>query len=237
MRTAFVTGGSRGIGAAVVRDLTKKGFKVIFNYVSDDLAADALAKEVGAYPLKCDVTNGDLLAEKLHAAEKLCGRVSVLVAAAGIAPKSKLFTDFSVDEINRVFDVNVNGVFNAVRAVIGGMVERGYGRIVLLSSVWGEVGGSCETVYSATKGAISAYTKALAKEVGLSGITVNAVAPGLIDTDMNSALSEKDRKEFAETLALGRVGTPDEVASLIGFLADESSAYISGQIIKIDGGM
>ena len=164
------------------------------------------------------------------------GGIDVLVNNAGIALPQGLFTDFDASSANGVFAVNVFGMMNCCRKVIPHFVSKKNGKIINISSVWGMVGGSCEVIYSASKAAVIGFTKALAKELAPSGINVNCVAPGLIETDMNKHLTKEDKAAFAEAVALGRCGKAEEVADAVYFLATEGASYITGQVISVDGG-
>ena len=155
---------------------------------------------------------------------------------AGVAPLQKVVQDVDENEFDRTLNVNLKGAFNCTKRAVDGMIAKGFGRIVNVSSIWGVVGGSCEAVYSMTKAGIIGFTKALAKELAPSGITVNAVAPGFIDTSMNAHLSEADVMAFEREIPLGRIGKPEEVASAVLFLASRSASYITGQVLGIDGG-
>jgi 3-oxoacyl-[acyl-carrier protein] reductase len=164
------------------------------------------------------------------------GGIDVLVNNAGVALPQGLFTDFDDKDSRRIFDTNVFGTMNCSRAVIPHFVAKKRGRIINISSIWGVSGGSCEVIYSASKGAIVAFTKALAKELAPSGINVNCIAPGMIDTEMNKHLSKEEIDSFAEDIPCGRIGTPQEIADITLFLAEDSSSYITGQTLVADGG-
>ncbi len=235
MKVAFINGGSRGIGAALVRAFAKEGYGVAFTYKSSDTLAAALAEEVGALAIRADsASEAEAAAAVLEASEKL-GDIDVLINSAAISSFS-LFTDLTSEEWHRSFAVNVDGPFYYCRAVLPSMIAKKAGRIINISSMWGTVGASCEVHYSATKAALDGMTRALAKEVGPSGITVNAIAPGVIDTEMNAALDEAARRALSEETPLGRFGTPEEVAALALFLAGDGAAFITGQVIGANGG-
>jgi 3-oxoacyl-[acyl-carrier protein] reductase len=171
-----------------------------------------------------------------HAAEQALGRVDVLVSNAGIA-QQKLFTDITPDEWQHMLDVNLTGAFHLCQLALPGMIRRKAGRILTVSSMWGQTGGSCEVHYSAAKAGLIGLTKALAKEEGPSGITVNCVAPGVIDTDMMAAFTAEDKAALAEETPVGRLGSADEVAKLLVFLAGEDAGYITGQVFGVNGGL
>ena len=229
MSHVLITGGSRGIGAAAVRAFARAGYEVSFIYEKSAEAAAALAAETGARAIRCDAADTEAVA----AAVASLPPVDVLVNNAGISHVG-LISQISPEEWDRLFAVNVKSIYNTVRAVLPAMLQRQAGAVVNVSSMWGQAGASCEAAYSATKGAVIALTQALARELGPSGIRVNAVSPGVIDTDMNAHLSEEDKQALAEDTPLGRIGTPEEVAKAILFLAKAS--FITGQNLPVNGG-
>ncbi len=229
MEHVLITGGSRGIGAAAVRAFARAGYRVSFFYEKSREAAEALAAETGAEALCCDVADTEAVARAVEALPP----VDVLVNNAGISHVG-LISQISPQEWDRLFAVNVKSIYNTVRAVLPAMLQKQAGAIVNVSSMWGQAGASCEAAYSATKGAVIALTQALARELGPSGIRVNAVSPGLIDTEMNAKLSQADKDALAEDTPLGRVGTPEEVAEAILYLARAS--FVTGQILPVNGG-
>ena len=236
-KTIFITGGSRGIGEAVVRMSVGK-YNVAFTYNHAKDKALALEKSLndefgGVFAVWCDVSDEQSVQNAINSVKKRFGKIDILVNNAGIA-KSGLLIDFSLDEWKKLFDVNVNGTFNVTKAVIADMMSRGDGAVVNVSSVWGVKGASMEVAYSSTKSAIIGFTKALAKEVAPSGVRVNAVAPGAIDTDMMKVYSDAEIEDLCQnSIPLGRLGKPEEVASAILFLAENT--YITGQVLGIDG--
>lgn len=230
-RTALVTGGSRGIGADCARALASNGDYVIINYLRSESKARALAEELGGMAAQADVSD----TEQVKNMFKTMAGVDVLVCNAGIS-LVKLFTDTTEMEWRELINVNLGGVINCCQAAIPHMVREKYGRIIIMSSVWGAVGASCESVYSASKAALIGLTKSLAKELGPSGITVNCVAPGVIDTDMNASLTEESREELIGATPLGFIGAGRDVAALVKFLASDEARYITGQVIGVDGG-
>ena len=236
MKTALVTGGSRGIGRAIVELLAKKGWQVAFCYRENESAADEVRAATGAVVYKVDVSDSKAVADMVSDLQKRFGHIDLLVNNVGVASQ-RLFTDITDEEWKNTFDVNVNGAFYATRAVLPDMIKRKSGNIIFVSSMWGISGGSCEVHYSATKAALIGMTKALAKEVGPSGIRVNCVAPGVIETDMNAHLSADDMAALAEETPLCRIGKADEVAKAIEFLAEDGSAFITGQVLSVDGGI
>lgn len=231
LKTALVTGGARGIGAGICRALAADGWYVYINYSRSKSEAEALASELGGRAVCADLR--DASAADAMLAE--IGDVGLLVNNAGCAHYG-LLQDMTDEEWRRLFSLNTDAMFRASRAVIPGMVRRKSGCILNLSSVWGMRGGSCETAYSATKGAVIAFTRSLACELGPSGIRVNAICPGVIDTAMLSNLSEEDKRALADETPLGRLGTPEDVGALAAFLASERASFITGQAIGCDGG-
>ncbi len=226
---AVVTGGSRGIGAAVVRRLAKRGDAVTFLYEKDHAAAKAVSEETGALAIQADVASR----AAVEAAFGQIGGADLLVNCAGIAYYG-LLSETSEADWDRLFAVNVKGVYHCVNAVLPSFLRGQAGSIVNVSSMWGQVGASCEAAYSATKGAVIALTKALAKELGPSNIRVNAVAPGVVLTDMVADIPPAVLDGLAEEAALGRNGTPDEIARAIEYLAD--APFVTGQILGVSGG-
>ena len=237
MKTALVTGGSRGIGAAICRRLARDGFRVVVHYNRNRERAETLAAEL------CKATGlphialpaelaGRAAVEELF---RLAGPVDVLVNNAGIA-QQKLFTDVTEEDCRRVFAVDVDGVFRCCQCALPHMIHEKAGSIVNISSMWGQVGASCEVAYSAAKAAVIGLTKALAQELGPSHIRVNCVCPGVIDTEMNAALGADTMDALREETPLGRIGAPEDVAAAVSFLAGEESSFVTGQILGVNGG-
>ena len=225
----IVTGGSRGIGAAVVRRLAARGNRVSFLYAAREDAAAAVAEATGAEAVRADVADGAAVRAAIGRLPPADG----LVCCAGIAHYG-LISQISEAEWDRLFAVNVRGIYHCVNAVLPAMLARQGGAIVTVSSMWGQVGASCEACYSATKGAVIARTKALAKELGPSGIRVNCVAPGVIETDMVAGLGPETMAELAAETPLGRNGTPDDAARAIVSLLD--APFVTGQVLGVSGG-
>lgn len=237
MRRVLVTGGSRGIGAAVVRRFSANGDAVAFLYRENERAAAAVARETGAFPVRCDVGDPDAVRAGYGAAvDKLGGAPSILVNCAGVAHFG-LLQDMTDEEWRRVIGVDLSGTFYLCRAALPAMIAAKEGRIVNVGSMWGRVGASCEAAYSAAKAGVRGLTLALAKEAGPSGVTVNCVEPGLIDTDMNARLSAADKKALVDETPLSRIGTPEDVAAAVFFLASPDAAFITGQCLGVDGGI
>lgn len=231
MKRVLITGASRGIGAAAAREFAKRGDYVIINYSKSKEAAESLAAELGGEALYADVSNSASVAAMFEAA----GEVDILINNAGVASFS-LFDETSDEEWNRVIGVNLSGAFYCTRAVLPQMICRKSGAIVNVSSMWGLVGASCEAPYSAAKAGLIGLTKALAKEVGPSGIRVNCVAPGAVDTDMNAGLDDAALAELCADTPLGRLGRPEEIAAAIVFLAKDGG-FITGQTLSPNGGL
>lgn len=233
----LISGGDRGIGAAAARAFYAAGAQVAVLYHTNADAAAALEQELpGCIAVQCDVASRASCEVAFHAVEQALGRVDVLVCNAGIA-QQKLFTDITPDEWQHMLDVNLSGAFHLCQLALPGMIRRKAGRILTVSSMWGQTGGSCEVHYSAAKAGLIGLTKALAKEEGPSGITVNCVAPGVIETDMMAAFTAEDKAALAEETPVGRLGTADEVAKLLVFLAGEDAGYITGQVFGVNGGL
>lgn len=231
MRNVLITGASRGIGAATARAFAKRGDSVIINYNKSHEEAIKLAEQTGGIAIKADISKPDEVKEMFAK----IGRVDVLVNNAGVADFS-MFDALSDEKWNRIIDTNLSGAFYCIREALPQMISRKSGAIVNVSSIWGITGAACEVAYSAAKAGLIGMTKALAKEVGPSGIRVNCVAPGAIDTDMNSNLDQETIFAICEETPLGRLGRVEEVAEAIVFLSNENS-FITGQIFSPNGGL
>lgn len=239
----LITGGSRGIGAAAVKAFAQNGDDVAFVWHSSSQSAETVLRAAAAcaphgrfLALRADVSVSSEITAAVHEAEEALGGIDVLVCNAGIA-QQKLFTDLTDEDWRRVMGVDLDGAFYTCRAVLPGMIHRKYGRILLVSSMWGQTGASCEVHYSAAKAGIIGLCKGLAKEEAPSGITVNCIAPGVIDTDMMSGFSQEDRDALAEETPVGRLGSAEEIARTLVFLASPDAGYITGQVIGQNGGL
>ena len=229
MATIVITGGSRGIGAAAVELFASRGHRVFFLYEKNTEAADAVAAATGATAIRCDVSDG----KAVQAAFQQIGDVDVLICNAGIMHFG-LMSMMDEDAWDRIFNVNVKGIYHCVNAAMPAFLRKHSGSIVTVSSMWGQVGASCEAAYSASKGAIIALTKALAQELGPSGIRVNCVAPGVIMTDMCATVDPDVLAEMAEETPVGRNGTPMDVAKAMEYLAN--AEFITGHVLSVNGG-
>ena len=235
MANILVTGGSRGIGAAIAKKFAEQGDTVYITYCKSKEAAQALEQQYGIHPIFADFREdfGALKAGKAIAEQ--IGTIDTLVNNAAISVVD-VFQCVSEEDCTALYRVNLFGTVDMTRAILPTMLQQHSGNIINITSVWGQTGASCEVDYSVTKGGIIAFTKALAKEVAPSGIRVNAVSPGVIDTEMNAHLSEEDRKELAEETPLQRIGKPEEIADAVLFLASERAAFITGQVLPVNGG-
>lgn len=239
-KVIVITGASRGIGAATALLAAKSGYFVVVNYRNSYECAENICRKITQDGEKCiavkaDISNADDVKKLYDKSMEIAGKVDVLVNNAGISEFS-LFTDIGEKQWDRMFDTNVKGNFLVSKAFIPQMVHRKNGKIINISSVWGICGASCEVHYSASKAAVIGMTKALAKELGPSGITVNCVAPGVIDTDMNAAFSKEDIRALIDETPIERIGSPQDVAETVLFLASDRADFITGQVISPNGG-
>ncbi len=229
MSTVLITGGSRGIGAAAVEAFARRGDRVFFLYEKEHAAAKAVCEKTGATGICCDVADG----EAVKNAFRQIGDVDVLICNAGIC-FSGLMSQLPEKDWDRLFDVNVKGMYHCINAATPGFLKKQKGCIITVSSMWGQVGASCEAAYSATKGAVIALTKALAQELGPSGVRVNCIAPGVILTDMCAGYPEEILEELRQESPIGKNGTPGDIASAMVYLAD--AEFVTGQVLAVNGG-
>lgn len=235
-KTVLITGASRGIGAATAEIFADNGYNVIINYNKNHERAKQIASKTGGNLIQADVSDIAQTEKMIDSIISEYGKIDVLVNNAGISVTGT-FDSISDEDARRLFDVNIFGTFNCTKLVLPHMLRRKYGKIINVSSMWGQVGASCEVHYSASKAAVIGFTKALAKEVGPSGITVNCVSPGFISTDMTACYTKEEVNAICEEIPVGRTGSPYEVAQAVFYLASEQAAYITGQVLGINGGM
>ncbi len=240
-KCALITGASGGIGSEIALRLAADGYNIAACYFSDDKSAKLLEEKLSCTGAKykfykADVADYNQIKEVFADAAEFFGGVSVLVNNAGIS-QTKLFTDITEEEFDLITAVNFKSVFNCCKFAVPYMVNQKQGKIINISSMWGVYGASCETVYSATKAAVIGFTKALARELAPSNIQVNCVAPGAIDTKMNNNLTKQEKADFAHEIPMGRFGDPEEIASIVSFLASSDSDYVTAQVITADGGL
>lgn len=234
-KNILIIGGSRGIGAEAVRQFSTDN-KVAFTYFRSEREADRLRQETGATPIRCDVKFCNSVKVAVDKAIDVLGTIDVLICNAAISDIN-LVTEIGEERWQEVIDTNLNGVYYAINYVLPSMISRKSGNIITVSSMWGQVGASCEVAYSASKAGVIGLTKALAKEVGPSGIRVNSIAPGMIDTEMNKDVDAAAVKEIAEETPLERIGTTADVVAAMKFLVSDDASFITGQIVPVNGGL
>lgn len=239
-KTIVITGSSRGIGRAIALKLAERPNRFVINCVEREDLAKAVVKELqdlGSQAIYCraDVSDPVQVHDMFEAARKAFGSVDVLINNAGISVYGML-QDITLDDWNKVYGVNVNGAFYCCKEAVPGMVSKKSGKILNITSMWGLVGASCESLYASTKGALHSFTKSLAKELSLSGITVNAVAPGVVDTDMIRQLSDDMLEEVRQEIPMQRLSTAEEIASTVAFLLSDDANYFTGQVLSPNGG-
>lgn len=236
MSKVLIIGGSCGIGAEAVRQFKAAGHDVVFTFHKSELDADALRQETGATPVRCDVKYSDSVRIAVEKAVSVLGQIDVLICNAAIADFN-LIHEIEESRWEEIIDTDLNGVFYCIRYVLPSMISRKDGCIITVGSMWGQVGASCEVAYSAAKAGVIGLTKALAKEAGPSGVRVNCVSPGMIDTEMNAAVDEAAVEAIKEETPLCRIGDPAEVAKAMLFLASDDASFITGQVIAVNGGL
>lgn len=240
-RTVLVTGAAGGIGEAICRAFAKEGLNIAVHYSSSEDKAKSLCSElekeygIKAVPFRADFTKDEEIKALAENVTKAFGRADVLVNNAGIAHQN-LFQLVDDKKVKEIFDINLMSALSLTKEILPLMISNKWGRIINISSMWGIAGASCEVHYSAAKSALIGFTKALSKEVGPSGITVNCVAPGFIDTKMNGNLDEDAVREIVDATPVGRAGRGEDVAGLVRFLASDEGEFITGQVISVDGG-
>ena len=231
MKTALITGASRGIGAAIAKALSLDGYRVVINYKSNSELAQDIASDCGGISFMADVSNPD----EVQRMYDETGAPDVLICNAGISEYG-LFSEMDADTWRRIFSVNLDGVYNCIQAALPAMIRKKHGVILTISSVWGVRGAACEAAYSASKAAVIGLSKSLAKELGPSGIRVNCLAPGVIDTDMLSGFTAEEKEDLVDRTPLCRLGKAEDVAGLARFLCTDEAGFITGQVIGVDGG-
>jgi len=240
-KIALVTGSSRGIGRSIAVELSKHGAIVIINYKDDKAGAEETLRELkesggNGTVFRCDISVNTEVKNMIQSIVSKFGKIDILVNNSGIS-KIGLFIDMTEKDYDEIMNVNFKGVYNCTSYAVKDMIKRKSGAVINISSIWGNVGGSCEVLYSSTKGAINSFTKALGKELAPSGIRVNAISPGVIDTKMNKVFSEEEREELKNEIPMMRFGKTEEIAKAVAFLASSEASYITSQVLTVDGGM
>ena len=240
-KVALITGASRGIGKCIALAFAKEGISVVLNYKSNDVGAMETIEEIKsfggyAYDYKGDIKDYTFVSQMMEDVVKKFGKIDILVNNAGVS-KVGLFVDMTEEDWDQLIDTNLKGVFNCCHNAMRHMLNQKNGNIINISSIWGEVGASCEVIYSSSKGGVNSFTRALAKELAPSNIRVNAISPGVIKTEMNQWLSPLEKEELINEIPMMRMGEGEDIGNLAVFLAKDSSKYITGQIITVDGGM
>lgn len=240
-KVVLITGAAKGIGKAIALKFAKEGASVIINYRKSHEEAEKVKKdieELGGYAflLQGDVSSYETCSNMIKTVMEKFGKIDILINNAAVS-QIGIFLDYTEESFDNIINTNLKGVFNITHNAIKYMLPRKQGSIINISSMWGEVGASCEVLYSASKGGINAFTKALGKELAPSNIRVNAISPGVIDTSMNSWLTEEEREELISEIPMMRMGLPEEIANLAVFLASDECAYMTGQILRVDGGL
>lgn len=238
-KVVLITGSSRGIGSAIAKELAHKGASVIINFSQDNVGAEKTLEEIqlnGGYAkiIKKDISNSVNCKELIEEVISIFGKIDVLINNAAKSQVG-LFMDFTEEDIEGLINTNLLSAMYLSKYALPYMISKNYGNIINISSIWGEVGASCEVVYSTTKGGLNLFTKSLAKEVAPFNIRVNSIAPGVINTEMNSFLSEEEKQNLIDEIPMNRFGDVSEIAKAVAFLCSDDSKYLTGQIIKIDG--
>ena len=241
MKTVLITGGSRGIGKAIAKKICKENYNLIINYRENEIMANELRDELlikgfNIIAVKADISKIDEVEKLFKIAEENFNGVDILINNAGMSQVS-LFQDLSPEDFKKIFDINLFGIYNTIHFALPYMLKKKDGVIINISSVWGSNGASCEVAYSATKGAVESLTKSLAVELAPSNIRVNAIAPGVVDTDMMKSYSDEDINLIKNEIPMMRFAKPEEVANLVSYIISEDNKYMTGQIIGINGGM
>ncbi|MGM9632658.1 MAG: SDR family NAD(P)-dependent oxidoreductase [Eubacteriales bacterium] len=235
MKNVLITGGTRGIGRACVEKFTREGYSVSFIYNKSDEKARELSRKSGAFAIKADISSPDEARGACARAIEYMGSVDILINNAGIS-QIKLFTDTTDGDYYDIMNTNFGGTFFVTREIAKNMISNHFGRIVNIGSMWGKTGASCEVAYSASKAAVEGFTKALAKELGLSGVCVNCIEPGVINTEMNAELDADTLSLLCGETPVGRMANADEIADFVYLIATEKSGFLTGQVIGFDGG-
>ncbi|MDY3361666.1 MAG: SDR family oxidoreductase [Clostridium celatum] len=238
-KVVLITGSSRGIGSSIAKELAHKGASVIINFSQDNVGAEKTLEEIqlnGGYAkiIKKDISNSVNCKELIEEVISIFGKIDVLINNAAKSQVG-LFMDFTEEDIEGLINTNLLSAMYLSKYALPYMISKNYGNIINISSIWGEVGASCEVVYSTTKGGLNLFTKSLAKEVAPFNIRVNSIAPGVINTEMNSFLSEEEKQNLIDEIPMNRFGDVSEIAKAVAFLCSDDSKYLTGQIIKIDG--
>ncbi|MBU5677387.1 3-oxoacyl-[acyl-carrier-protein] reductase [Alkaliphilus sp. MSJ-5] len=240
-KTALVTGGSRGIGRSIALALANQGANVIINYTSNEESAAKVVEEIESFnvkalAVKANVSNAEEINDMMDKIEEMFDGIDILVNNAGIT-RDNLFIRMKEEDWDQVMDINLKGVFLCTKAVVRKMIKQKYGKIINLSSVVGVVGNPGQANYCASKAGVIGFTKSLAKEIAGKNITVNAIAPGFIETDMTKVLPENVKESMLEIIPMKKYGKPEDIANLVLFLSSDNASYITGQVIHVDGGM
>ncbi len=239
MKTAFVTGGSGGIGSAICKALADDGFAVAVGYYKNKISADEVSKSIQSHggvaaSVECNLNDIKSVQKSVQFVGDVLSAPQILINNAGTASIG-LFTDLADNDLIRIINEDLTGAMILTKLILPSMIRQHYGKIINISSVWGEIGASCEVAYSAAKAGLVGFTKALAKETAPSGINVNCISAGLIDTKMNNQLSGDDLSAVVDEIPAGKIGTPEDIANAVKFLISDNSQYVNGQVLRVDG--